>query len=46
MIQKLFKRRKIEDQRVPKKKIAATDSVQERSITKYMSFVFAQYKNE
>ena len=29
-----------------RKNISATDSVQKRSITKYMSFVFTQYKNE
>ena len=34
LIQKLVRRRKRQDYRVPKKKISATDSVQKRNITK------------
>ena len=45
-IQKLAKRRKRQDQRVLKKNISATDSVQKINVTKEMSFVFTQYKNE
>ena len=43
---KTCQKKKKTRQRVLKKNISATDSVQKINVTKEMSFVFTQYKNE